>query len=347
MAPKTMVEADHDSKEWEFAAIPIREGVQDFIVWQFDSKGMHSVKSAYKLQVQWEKQAKSGDVGSSSTHIGNLDRCDDDSWKRLWKLPYPKNVQMFPWRIKHESLALWTNLQKRGIPIESTKCLFCERADEDGAHLFIKCKAVKEVWRDLSMEERIELEKIQSMHVMLDFLWGLSESKRVQILTMWWMWWSNQNRIREGEIPQMAYVVARRTRACALEYQQIYSVKQTARTPDKWRPPCGDKININVDGAFVPGSEHAGWGVVARSEDGHIICARAGRQENVTDAFVAEAYAMSHALSLAANLGVVQVVFESDLQLLVDALDLRKADSSAYSALIEDTKLQLNLWFSK
>ena len=39
--------------------------------------------------------------------------------------------------------------------------------------------------------------------------------------------------------------------------------------------------------------------------------------------------------------------FETDSQLLVDALDLGKVDSSAYVAVIEDSKMQLKLWFSR
>ena len=44
---------------------------------------------------------------------------------------------------------------------------------------------------------------------------------------------------------------------------------------------------------------------------------------------------------------MVRVEFETDSQLLADALDLGKVDFSAYSAVIEDMKYQLKLWFSK
>lgn len=177
--------------------IPVREGVQDFIAWQFDPKGVHSVKSAYKLHTHLEKMEKDGGAGSSSMVPGTLDTCQDDAWKRIWKLPCPRNIQMFAWRVKHESLALRTNLTRRGIPIEDKTCLFCGRAEEDGAHLFIKCKVVKEVWRELSMEaERMELEGISSVHAMMDFLWTVEEQKRVRILTSWWLWWSNRNKVR-------------------------------------------------------------------------------------------------------------------------------------------------------
>lgn len=75
--------------------IPLREGVQDFIAWQYDSKGIHFVKSAYKLYMELQSQRKNGGVGMSSSETGNQNSCPDDSWKRLWKLPCPRNVQMF------------------------------------------------------------------------------------------------------------------------------------------------------------------------------------------------------------------------------------------------------------
>ena len=52
---------------------------------------------------------------------------------------------------------------------------------------------------------------------------------------------------------------------------------------------------------------------------------------------------MSHAISLAPDMWVV---FEMDSQLLVEALNINKVDSSTYAAVIEDTKYQLKLWFS-
>lgn len=40
--------------------MPLREGVKDFIAWQFDNKGLHSVKSAYKLYVELNTIRKNG-----------------------------------------------------------------------------------------------------------------------------------------------------------------------------------------------------------------------------------------------------------------------------------------------
>ncbi|KAE8807831.1 retrotransposon unclassified [Hordeum vulgare] len=288
--------------------IPLREGVPDFVAWQYDSKGSHSVKSAYKLQVKLGKLLKQGGVGSS-TATATISQRADDSWTRLWKLRGPRNIQMFTWRLKHESLAFRLNLKKRGVPVEDTKCLFCGRADEDGGHLFIKCKFTKAAWRELELEpERRDL---------------------------------------EGELPESAEEVARRTRANVMQYEQIYSLPKAGQAPQRWRPPPDDMIKINTDGSFVPGQEGSGWGVIARDAAGEVIAARAGRQDHVQDAFALEVYALAHAISLAADLGLVRVTFETDSSLLLEAMDLARVDASAYAAVIEDLKFQLKIWFSK
>lgn len=36
--------------------IPLREGVEDFVAWHYDGKGVHSVRSAYRVQTQRNKQ---------------------------------------------------------------------------------------------------------------------------------------------------------------------------------------------------------------------------------------------------------------------------------------------------
>ncbi|KAE8800703.1 Glutamyl-tRNA reductase 1, chloroplastic [Hordeum vulgare] len=72
-----------------------------------------------------------------------------------------------------------------------------------------------------------------------------------------------------------------------------------------------------------------------------------GRQDRVQDAFVAEVYALAHAISCAAELDLVLVLFETDCTLLQEAMDFARVDASAYAAVIEDLKFQLKMWFSK
>jgi hypothetical protein len=47
-------------------SIPLREESKDFVAWHFDPKGFFSVKSAYKVHVESEKQASVAQAGSGS-----------------------------------------------------------------------------------------------------------------------------------------------------------------------------------------------------------------------------------------------------------------------------------------
>ena len=68
--------------------------------------------------------------------------------------------------------------------------------------------------------------------------------------------------------------------------------------------------------------------MAVRDSEGDVVATHAGRQDHVHDAFGAEVCAMSAAVAIAAELGAIRVAFETDSQLLVEALDLRKVDSS-------------------
>jgi hypothetical protein len=51
----------------------------------------------------------------------------------------------------------------------NAKCLICARIDKDGGHLYFKCKAVKQVWRELGLEtERVQMAEIQSAEEVVD-----------------------------------------------------------------------------------------------------------------------------------------------------------------------------------
>jgi len=121
------------------------------------------------------------------------------------------------------------------------------------------------------------LEAFTSVHDMLDALWGFSENKRVLIISLWWQWWNNRNKIREGELAPEITETIRRVRCSAMEYADRFVPKKKVLQEGKWRAPNPDELKINIDGAFVPGSNFCGWGAVVRDSEGQVIAARAGR----------------------------------------------------------------------
>jgi ribonuclease HI len=164
---------------------------------------------------------------------------------------------------------------------------------------------------------------------------------------MWWLWWQERNRIREGEIPMHTPNLAHRVKCTAAEYLSSFAkdTNQMGSKEGSWRPPSEGTIKINTDGAFVEGQALGAWGIIARSADGQVVEARAGSSTAIRDAFSAELKAMEEAFNLAAELGVIRVVFETDAQVLAMALNSKKPDFSREAAIIEDLKVQSKTWF--
>lgn len=79
-------------------------------------------------------------------------------------------IKRFLWRLAHNSLALRMNLKRRRMKVD-TKCIVCQRLDEDGAHLFFKCKEAKKLWQVLNLDAvRGELAALQSPIEVLNLL---------------------------------------------------------------------------------------------------------------------------------------------------------------------------------
>ena len=108
--------------------IPSRSS-PDKLMWIPDSKGLFSVKSAYKeLLPSNPSQAPSG-----------------VNWSKLWKLRGPERIKMFQWRIAANVLPTEENLMSR-LGIHDPGCALCSQEVESASHLFFRCPTAKAIW---------------------------------------------------------------------------------------------------------------------------------------------------------------------------------------------------------
>ncbi|XP_073362638.1 uncharacterized protein [Aegilops tauschii subsp. strangulata] len=236
------------------------------------------------------------------------------------------------------------------MELEDTRCLFCNRNTEDGGHLFIRCKAVKEVWRALGKEGvRMAMQNFDAVGDVMDHLWSLPMEDRVQILYFWWEWWNERNRLRKNEGRTRPEEIVHRARTATTEYWDIVGKQNHSKPKEKtqWRPPEVDVLKFNFDGAFVPGGNQSAWGVIARDHTGDVVACMAGKCEHINDAFAAELQAAAGAMELATHLGAIRICLETDSQLLQSALLPKEPSFSAYASVLDDLKTQMSLWFSK
>ncbi|KAE8776197.1 hypothetical protein D1007_51235 [Hordeum vulgare] len=143
---------------------------------------------------RWDTQlipGLNGDERGNTSSGGQRDlRADVDRfWTRIWKLACPGKIKMFVWRLAHDSLAVRANLIRKGMVLEEEWCPMCVYVREDSAHLFMKCKKVKEVWRDLELEgTRMRMENTVTAGEALNIIWELPERKIMEGIHFMWHW---------------------------------------------------------------------------------------------------------------------------------------------------------------
>lgn len=96
-----------DTFEAEDAALimklPVHTQWDDSPAWHFGSKGIFSVRSAYKVTVEKVRRER-----TSQLQVGCMLMVltDQGFWKKIWGLSVPNKVKHFVWRLAHDSLAL-------------------------------------------------------------------------------------------------------------------------------------------------------------------------------------------------------------------------------------------------
>jgi hypothetical protein len=228
----------------EILSTPVRADFEDYPAWHFDSKGVFSVKSAYKLFMNMQNKELS--TSSGTNH-------ENKFWKDLWDLPCLPKVKQFMWRLAHNSLPLRVNIEKRNIPCD-TLCVCRKRLDEDGAHLFLKCKEAKEVWRMLNIGDiRERLCVMETAGDVIQEILKLNDEQKILCSCLLWRSWLRRNKINvEGKKIALTDLVGQ-VKYWANESKQCLEKQKADRVTEEnvgWQKPEGEAVKFNCDGAF-------------------------------------------------------------------------------------------------
>jgi hypothetical protein len=76
------------------------------------------------------------------------------------------------------------NIQRRGTECE-TLCACCNRLNGDGAHLFLKCKEIKQLWRNIGMEDLRQCMSIfEDVKEVVQEILALDDEKKILIFCL-------------------------------------------------------------------------------------------------------------------------------------------------------------------
>jgi hypothetical protein len=230
-------------------ATPVHTELEDLVAWYYDPRGLFSIHSAYKVHIEHLRRIGRG--GAATTVDDDL--LQKKHWKLIWSLKCPGKVKQFLWRFTHNSLAIRTNLERRGMELESAKCVMCSRITEEGCHLFFTCKYVKNLWRELYLEEqRCTLAGKSSARYVVTHILQLEEGLQMKVVLLLWLWWGERNVVREGQRRRSASVLAYMVHRNAEDFLELHK-KPTTRinnTRKCWTKPPQEWLKVNLDGAF-------------------------------------------------------------------------------------------------
>jgi hypothetical protein len=286
--------------------------MDDMVAWHYDKKGVFSVKSAYHLGMNSRANQKGGIAASSTEPVDA-----SPQWQKIWNINLPGKIKIFLWRFAYNSLPTRMNIQRKRVDLD-TRCPMCYRLDEDGGHLFLKCKKVKQVWRYMHLEDvRLSLLNLASPLLVLEQVLNLPVRKRDTVLILLWDWWTTRNKSNAGELDRTIHTVCQTITRHVVEFPSggvgIVSMapgtNMNQQLSSVWTKPKENFTKVNFDAAFLESTGLGAWGFVARTDAGDFIAAAAGKLRHLRDALHAEAEACVAATEGAAALGLHRVVF--------------------------------------
>jgi ribonuclease HI len=280
--------------------------------------------------------------------VESSDQSSGFQWKQIWQAECTPNIKQFLWRIAHNSLPFRLNLQRRGMDIDPV-CPSCNRLNEDGCHLFLRCKAAKEIWRSIGMEEiRNDLIQCNGPQEMISHVLQLTRSHKLLVLALLWWRWKDRNRVVAGEKPNTKISLIHLIRNTAHDFDQFCTKEQMKqpKPPQVWTTPLGDELKLNTDGSFCHENHTGGWGFVVRNSDGFAMGAGVGSLYYVYDTLHAEAAACLAGLQWAQSWSIGTIQVETDSQKLVEAIKTNVHDLSVSGHLFREIKFLARLNFS-
>ncbi|KAK9030509.1 hypothetical protein V6N11_031935 [Hibiscus sabdariffa] len=157
--------------------IPLtRSKPPDSLVWRCERSGQYSPKSGYRLLIDEELQPHSGNTNDQNILYSVF-------FKALWQIHVPSKCKIFLWRLFHNYVPPFDNLQQRRINVRNI-CPFCAEAAESNVHFVRECSFTRNLF-DLLHIHVPDVSQHQDYKALLASFLTCSDSKcRVSLQSM-------------------------------------------------------------------------------------------------------------------------------------------------------------------
>ncbi|XP_024200491.1 uncharacterized protein LOC112203805 [Rosa chinensis] len=148
--------------------------------------------------------------------------------------------------------------------------------------------------------------------------------------------WKNRNTMLWEDKSQSALLCSSFTWLEEFKKARIASAAQKQVVKHRWQPTNGNRIKMNVNGAFLSSLMHGGAGGVARNASGQFMAAFANHLPHVNSAKQAELLAIQTGLEMTVGLQLPFVTIETDCLTAVQAIMHPQYEFSEYAGIIAD-----------
>ena len=185
----------------------------------------------------------------------------------------------------------------------------------------------------------------------IDLVWAIKDNYgevnwEIFAITTWCLW-NNRNIVRHGGQCKRHEVIAKE----AVEYwKEVQTANQPQETPLRnspapdehfWAPPKQGWYKVNTDGAIFEDIKCYGIGVVIRNERGQLMGAMSKKVDLSLGVLEIEAKAVEEGVLLAWDLGLKEIIIETDAQQVAFSLRSHCVSLSSIRKIIEGIMLGL------
>ncbi|KAH7832797.1 hypothetical protein Vadar_000030 [Vaccinium darrowii] len=271
-------------------------------------------------------------------------------WKQLWSLPVAGKIKHFLWKCCYNVIPVQDNLKHRGVRAISG-CSLCGCPEETVIHLAAHCPFARAVWFSSPMQ--IDSQALEGCSFINWWSELIRRGQGYHDEVIWkanaayllWGIWKSRNRVLFNHACVDPVWVMQHAVGQASEFLKANkerSLERSSMNADRvvkqthWGLPPPGLVKINFDGAFVQSLNIGGVGVVARSDDGSFLCARACGSLRARSAVVMESFALRAGILLAKERGFRRVIFEGDAKALIEVLNGKSAGCEDIQLLVLD-----------
>ena len=126
-----------------------------------------------------------------------------------WNKVLPLKVNINTWRIVHKRVLTRSNLDTRGVDLDSIRCPICDNGIESEEHIFVMCNVAREAWKNILLWWKIDNTSINNLYDAINLADRVSLPTKllkafdvVVQTTLWFLWKFRNNVVFSSKRPR-------------------------------------------------------------------------------------------------------------------------------------------------